>query len=201
MTGLKEPGWKRKATRLACLCAMLFCACVCVLTVTAAAEPADENKAQTWEERLEQARNKYNEKTVNIYSRNRGWKQKGKMNVRYVSSRLPYLYIMIRDSLKITDEAEMQAILEVVARDDRYSEELYGTISFMKAEWIAHNLAHSMATGTEHQQNLVKSIAGESLSMVLARSEELDLEPIEYINPKELLVYEFIEFVYALDGH
>lgn len=202
MTGLKEKQRKRTASGLCCLWILLFCAFFCMLTVTTAARAADNTTEKTWEERLEQARKKYNGKTVNIYSKKNGWRRSGKLNVQFVYfSEPPYEYILIRDSLKITDEAEMQAILEVITGDERYSEELYGSISFMKAEWIAHNIAHSMATGTDTQRNLVQTIAGEGLSMVLDRSMELDMEPVAYLSQKELLVYQIVEFVYGLNAH
>ena len=202
MIGLKKTERKRKMSRLVCLWVMIFCVCFCMPTVTAAAGSADESAGKTWEERLERARKKYNASTVNVYQKGKGWKKSGKINVQFIyTSKSPYEYIAIHESLKITDEADMQAILEVVAADERYSEEAYGSIAFMKAVWIAHNIANSMATGTEEERNLVKTIAGESLSMVRKRARVLDLEPIKYVSRKELFIYEIIKFVYGLDRH
>lgn len=202
MIGLKKTVRKRKMSRLACLWAMIFCACFFMHAVTTAAGAADESAGKTWEERLEQARKKYNATTVNVYQKGKGWRKSGKINVQFIySSKAPYEYIEIHESLKITDEADMHAILEVIAADERYSEEAYGSISFMKAVWIAHNMANSMATGTEEQKALVKAIGGESLSMIRKRARMLDLEPINYVSRKELFVYEVIGFVFGLNRH
>ena len=65
---------------------------------------------------------------------------------RDLNKKWPYVDIKIMESLQITDEAEMEAILEVITKSRYYDEDKYGSIPFMKAEWIAHNLAHSMAT-------------------------------------------------------
>lgn len=202
MIGLKKTERKRNVSRLTCLWAMILCVCFCTPAVTADAGAADESAEKTWEERLEQARKKYNAKTVNVYQKGNGWAKSGKINVQFIySSQPPYEYIEIQESLNITDEADIQAILEVVAADERYREEAYGSISFMKAVWITHNIANSMATGTEEERNLIKTIAGESLSMIQKRARVLDLEPISYVSRKELFVYEVIEFVYGLDRH
>ena len=202
MIGLKKAGMKWNVSGLACLWAVFLCICFCMPAVTASAEAANESAGKTWEERLELARKKYNGKTVNVFEKGHGWKRSGKINVQFIySSKAPYEYIEIHESLTITDEADMQAILEVVTADERYSEEDYGSIAFMKAVWIAHNIAHSMTTGTEEERNLVEAIAGESLTMIRKRAKVLDLEPIRYVSRKELLVYEVIKFVYGLDRH
>ena len=107
------------------------------------------------------------------------------------------MYIMIYESLKITDEAEMQAVLEVVAQSEYYSEEIYGTVSMMKAQWIAHNIAYEMATGSAEERDLAVAIAGESLSMIIKRSKELDLSPIAYMSPEEKTLYAYPHFQFT----
>jgi len=171
--------------------------------VSVGSEDSSEPFFPSWEERLAQARLKYNEETVNIYSRGRGKYRKGKINVYfYPSSRKSGdMNICIRESLQITDEAEMEAILELAARDERYDPEEFGSIAFMKAQWIAHNLAHSMATGSEEERRLVETLAGESLSLVVRRAKELDISQLANISARERILYELIELIYGLDRH
>ena len=110
------------------------------------------------------------------------------------------MYIMIYESSKITDETEMQAILEVIAQSEYYSEEIYGTVAMMKAEWIAHNIAYEMATGSAEERDLVVSLAGENLSMIIKRSKELDLSPVACMSAEEKTLYELVELLYSLNG-
>ena len=167
-----------------------------LLAVTAA---AGEAGGDTWEERLAEARLRYNADTVNIYT---GWRssRSGKINVSFYRSQgRPQKYIVIYESLQVTDEAEMEAILEVVAANENYSEEIYGTMPFMKAEWIAHNIAYNMATGSDGEKKFAEFLAGENILSVVKRSKELDLSPLDYIPENEKLLYEMIELLYGLN--
>ena len=57
-----------------------------------------EAESLTWEERLAEARLKYNDETVNIYGLGRGGFRWGKFNVRvYASRNSPYVYFNIMD--------------------------------------------------------------------------------------------------------
>ena len=194
----------RYPSALSACVAVLLCLCT-FLTVMLEAVPAafGESAGSTWEERLEAAREKYNADTVNVYRKYHGRYRKGKINVCFYSSRKQhYANINIRESLQITDEAEMQAILEVIAQDPNYSEEGHGTIAFMKAQWIAHNLAHSMATGSDEQRALVSMVTGEKrLSKVISRAKELDLSPLESLSEQQIMLYELVIYVYGLNEH
>ena len=182
----------------AALC--VFCALVMLL----ASVPA-LGEGLSWEERLEQAREKYNEKNVNVYVYGHGNRKKDCINVcfyrSYYRGDMAYykkdMNISIRASLKITDEAEMQAILEVMARHELFSEEEYGPLSLLRAEWIAHNLAYDMANGTDDQKALVKMVAGEKLSKIIGQAKELDISTLRNTTEQEMTVYEFIEAVYC----
>ena len=174
--------------------------CILAVMLLAFSAAAAESSRSTWEERLEAARLKYNKDTVHIYASTLRNNRSGKINVRfYKSDGQPQMYIMIYESLKITDEAEMQAILEVIAQSEYYSEEIYGTVSMMKAQWIAHNLAYEMATGSAEERELAVAIAGENLSMIIKRSKELDLSPIAYMSAEEKTLYELVELLYSLN--
>ena len=178
---------KRIALLLGCLALLLG------LLLPAAAEEAAA--PSTPEERLAAAREKYNAETVNIFVRGKGRAKKGKINVCFYRSRknIP-MSINIRESLQITDEYEMQAILEVITESENYSEEVYGSIPFMKAQWITHNLAHDLATGSNKQiKQWLKDITGEKLSYVISSAKELDLSPIERIPKKEMRIYRLVE--------
>ena len=180
----------------------MFLGICCVLAAILFIFPASaENSLNTRDDRLAEARLKYNKDTVNILLGSRNPINRKKINVRfYKSDGQPQMYIMIYESLKITDEAEMQAILEVVAQSEYYSEEIYGTVSMMKAEWIAHNIAYEMATGSAEERDLIVSIAGENLSMIIRRSKELDLSPVAYMSAEEKTLYELVELFYSLNG-
>lgn len=177
-----------------------------LLMLSAVPPAAGETASLTWEQRLEAARLKYNEDTVNVYRRGYGSPVFRKFNVRFYPSlnrdpdNKPYININIPDSLRITDEAEIQAILEVIARSKYYDEEYYGPVSFMKAQWVTHNLAHSMATGSPQQQWLVQAVAGESLKEILTSAEELDLSPYGNITEKQRTVYDLVELTLQFSG-
>ena len=176
----------------------ICCVLAAMLLVFSAATESSRN---TREERLAEARLKYNKDTVHIYASTLRNNRSGKINVRFYKSKgQPQMYIMIYESLKITDEAEMQAVLEVVAQSEYYSEEIYGTVSMMKAQWIAHNIAYEMATGSAEERDLVVSLAGENLSMIIKRSKELDLSPVACMSAEEKTLYELVELLYSLNG-
>ena len=175
--------------------------CVLAVMLLAFSAAAAESTRSTWEKRLEEARLKYNKDTVNILLGSRNPINRKKINVRFYKSKgQPQMYIKIYESPKITDETEMQAILEVIAQSEYYSEEIYGTVSMMKAEWIAHNIAYEMATGSAEERDLVVSLAGENLSMIIKRSKELDLSPVACMSAEEKTLYELVELLYSLNG-
>ena len=188
----------------------LFSCIICLLALLAAA-PAetvstaeagitDEKTEMTYARRLEKAREKYNENTIHIYRSGIGSKQKDKINIcLYRSKSHKYYNARIVDSTQITDEAEMEAILETASRDKNFHMEIYGTMANLKAQWIAHNIAHSMATGSEESQKLVELMVGESISSIVGRSKDLDISPAEFTPAREKMLYSMIEIVYGLD--
>ena len=175
------------ALRVCCVLAALL-----LILSSAAAETAP-----AWEDRLAAARGKYNEKTVHVYIRGQGRDQKGKINVSFYRAGKKYIAICIRESLQITDEAEMEAVLEIVAKHKYFSEEAYGSLSFLKAQWIAHNLAYGMATGSEDQQVLAGMIVGQGSREIIRHAKELDLTPVSEIPEDQLAVYELVEYLYC----
>ncbi len=192
----------------------LFSCIVCLLALFAGTIPAapaetgntaeqgtsDEKAELTYAQRLEKAREKYNENTIHIYRSGIGSKQKDKINIcLYRSKSHKYYNARIVDSTQITDEAEMEAILETASRDKNFHMEIYGTMANLKAQWIAHNIAHSMATGSEESQKLVELMVGESISSIVGRSKDLDISPAEFTPAREKLLYSMIEIVYGLD--
>ena len=71
------------------------------------------------EERMAEARARYNEKTVNIYRNGHGKNQRGKINVRFYTSRDDNgVYINVRESLQIRDQDEMEAWLDSLSDED-----------------------------------------------------------------------------------
>ena len=171
-----------------------LCACLCVFLVLFSAA-AGETASSSWEDRLVRAREKYNEKTVNVYRRGKGKVRNGMINICvFPLKKKPY--IKIRESLKITDEAEMEAILEQLVKSGECGDE-YGSVSFMKAQWITHNLVHSMATGDDEQRELVGSILGEDLKNVVYHARELDLSRVSDMSEKQRLVYGVVEMLFC----
>ena len=155
---------------------------------------AEDGKTETdYAQKLLKAREKYNEKTVNVYRKGWGYVQSKKINVCFYKSPKEKNYaINIRESLKITDEAEMEAILEVIMQNENYDEAVYGDMAFMKAQWITHNIAYELATGNPETRRLVSTLAGETAVKVAQRARELDLSPISDMSEKELALTEKI---------
>ena len=182
----------------------LFCAAAAVLLlVSAAAGESAGTGVLTWEERMEQARAKYNEDTVNVYKQGSGKRINGKINVRFYTAKEKnkpvYTAIIIRESLKITDEAEIQAVLEVMARNENFLAADYGSIPVLKAQWIAHNLAYSMANSNEETKKLIREITGQRITDIVSRAKELDLIPWEYLTREQQMFYEMMVFFFGLD--
>ena len=161
--------------------------------VVAAANAEDGKNGTDYALRLERAREKYNGKTVNVYRKGWGFIQGKKINVCfYKAPKEKYYAINIRESLKITDEAEMEAILGVIMQNEYYDEAVYGDMDFMKAQWITHNIAYELATGNPETRQLVATLAGETAVKVAQRARELDLSPISDMSEKELALTEKI---------
>ena len=182
------------------LCALLAALLLVFTALAAAAETAETTEPNDgYAERLEQARLKYNSKTVNVYRMGWGYPQDGKINVRFYRSKgEKYYAINVRESLKITDEAEMEAILEVITQFETYDEEIYGDIAFMKAQWITHNLAYELATGSEETQRMIAALMGESAKSVARSAKELDLTPIPDMDEREKALTEKIQALFLL---
>lgn len=159
----------------------------------AAANAEDGKDGTDYALRLLRAREKYNEKTVNVYRKGWGYIQGKKINVCfYKAPKEKYYAINIRESLKITDEAEMEAILGVIMQNEYYDEAVYGDMDFMKAQWITHNIAYELATGNPETRQLVATLAGETAVKVAERARELDLSPICNMSEKEKALTEKI---------
>ena len=159
----------------------------------AAANAEDGKDGTDYALRLLRAREKYNGKTVNVYRKGWGYIQGKKINVCfYKAPREKYYTINIRESLKITDEAEMEAILGVIMQNEYYDEAVYGDMDFMKAQWITHNIAYELATGNPETRQLVATLAGETAVKVAERARELDLSPICDMSEKEKALTEKI---------
>ena len=180
------------------LCALLAALLLGFTALTAIAETAETAAPDDeYAERLEQARMKYNSKTVNVYRRGWGYAQNNKINVCfYRSAGEQYYAINIRESLKITDETEMEAILEVITQFETYDEKIYGDIAFMKAQWITHNLVYELATGSEETQRMIAALAGESAREVANSAKELDLSPIADMDDREKALTEKIQALF-----
>ena len=189
-----------KHNKAAALKGLALLACLCLAaTVLALPAAAGEEAGGTYAQRLAKAREKYNSETVNVYRRGYGWDRRGKINVCfYYSAKEKYTAINIRESLQITDEAEMEAVLEVVAGNENYDEGEYGSISFIKAQWIAHNYAHSLATGNKEGQQMIESLVGESIPKIIGRSKQLDVSPVWTLTDQERMLYEIIELFWGM---
>ena len=75
---------------------LLFCFFLIALLPTAAAAESGQSSS-VWEERLAQARLKYNEDTVHVYFRGRGRSVHGKFNVCFYESTIkPFIIINIK---------------------------------------------------------------------------------------------------------
>ena len=153
------------------------------------------------EERLALAREKYNARTVNLYRQGWGRDRAGKLNICfYASGGREVTGIRIKESIQITDEAEMEAVLELIAANENYDPDKFGTISFMKAQWTVHNLLYTMAEGETEIGELIASMMGEDVSSVLDRAAELDLCPAASMPAGERMLYEMFEWIQLPGG-
>ena len=111
MNGVKDMNRIDRASGPSVFRPVLRVLCLLAALLLVAAAAAGEGANPDWEERLALARAKYNEKTVNVYERGRGKYRKGKINACYYPSDIkPYININVRESLQITDEAEIENI-------------------------------------------------------------------------------------------
>ena len=74
-----------------------------------------------------------------------GSRDEGKLNVKFYDNGNGFINIEVENSLQITDNVEQREILKLITKSKYYSEDTYGDIDFMQAQWFAHNLCYSLA--------------------------------------------------------
>ena len=86
----------------------------------------------------------------------------------------------------------------LVFDDENYSDEVYGGMAFMKAQWITHNLAYELATGSDETKQIIAALAGEPAKKVARRAKELDLTPVEAMSIQERTLTERIRQLFVI---
>ena len=164
---------------------------IAVITGLILCVPSSENQ----EPQIKQAaKEKYNSSTVNVYRRDNGSPVDDKLNVEvYVANEeKDFLNIQIKDSLTITSTYEMNAVLEVVMESEHYSEERFGSRSFMAAQWVAHNECNNIASGSSLGYRLMSRLSGSSNP--IESSKVLDIRNLGNMGRASEIIYSVISW-------
>lgn len=78
-----------------------------------------------------------------------------------------------------------------------YSEEKYGSKAFMRAQWIAHNAAHDIATSGALGNHLMRLLSGSDNPISSASA--LDLRSLNNIKTPQKIQYTIISW-FCWDG-
>ena len=107
--------------------------------------PSDSNQAPKYEKA---AKEKYNQNTVNVYDGVEGSPDNSKTNAKfYVADESKgFVNINVDNSLSISNKYEINAVLDVIVESPYYSETMFGSKKFMRAQWVAHNVCYNIAS-------------------------------------------------------
>ena len=121
--------------------------------------PSDVDQTSNYQKT---ASEKYNKETVNVYFEGEGEPKNDMLNAKvYVADKdKNYLNISIDKSLDVDNKYEMNAVLDVIIDSEYYSEDLFGTKDFMRAQWIAHNMAYDIASSSDFGFSLMQFLGG-----------------------------------------
>lgn len=142
------------------------------------------------------AKEKYNKDTVNVYMSGEGISDHTKVNaMAYIAnSEKNYLNISIDKSLEISNQYEMNAVLDVIIESDIYSEEVFGSRSFMRAQWIAHNVSYKVAASSNFGFRFMQFLSGSSNP--IESSSSLDIRQTDNMLKRQRIQYTVISWFY-----
>lgn len=102
--------------------------------------------------------------------------------------------ISIGESLTIRSKYEQNAVLDVIIESPYYSEDVYGSKSFMRAQWVAHNVCDDNASSGDFGFWIMQRLSGSSNPIESACS--LDLRSLDNMLLRQRIQYTLISWVY-----
>ena len=138
------------------------------------------------------AKQKYNKNTVNVYMSSTSRDVLGKINLRVYSSGPGRYNVHVSDSRKITSPYEMDAILDVFMESEYYSQNVFGSRDFMRAQWIAHHKAYELASSGQFGFKVAQILSGSENPIESA--DVLDIRSLNNIGRKGTFTYNAIHF-------
>ena len=142
----------------------------------------------------EEANDKYNSGNVEVYERGNS-----NINLKTVNAEIYYpnstvSNISIGESLAIRSKYEQNAVLDVIIESPYYSEDVYGSKAFMRAQWVAHNVCYDIASSGDVGFRLMQLASGSSNPLESASS--LDLRSLNNMLLRQKIMYTLISWVY-----
>ncbi len=145
-------------------------------------------------DRERQAKEKYTKQTVNIYVTGQGEPDKAKVNVcLYETGNSSYMNMSVDKSKKIKTTVEINAVIDVIIDSEYYDKSVYGSKSFMRGQWLAHNICYELAVSGDVGLSIAQLIAGNK--DVIASSESLDLRPLDNFTRRGRVIYTILGFM------
>lgn len=144
---------------------------------------------------------------VNVYKSNEDKDIPGKINMRVyeVKSKVKigdeiktvtYWNVYVSESLSLQERDQIDAALEVFMESEYYSEDVFGTKAFMRAQWIAHNVTYGLAdSGSEQGIALARVISGSNDPKESAA--ELDLRCLDNLLKRQKFFYGTLALIHG----
>ena len=145
------------------------------------------------DEKNTKATQKYNKDTVNVYVEGEGEKQDDQVNAKFYTSSQStseYMNINVDKSKNISSVCEINAVIDVICDSEYYDEDVYGSRSFMRGEWIAHNFAPTVASWGDIGYRTVRWLSKSENPIESAA--ELDLRPKDNMGITHRATYEIL---------
>ena len=132
---------------------------------------------------------------VHVYKKDIEQPIDGMINVQiYVANQeMGYVNMHISDSLKFTFIEEIDTVLDEIMKSDYYSEELFGTKEFMRAQWVGHNLTYQLALSGDIGFKIARSASGSDDP--IQSSQELDIRCLDNLIKRQRYAYKMIEII------
>ena len=142
-----------------------------------------------------EARKKYNSSTVNVYFEGLGSAQEGMINAEFyiADSTQGYINIHISPSLDVKSKYEMNAVLDVIMASDYYSESMFGTKEYMRAQWEAHNICFDIASSGPAGYTAMQILSGASNPIESSRA--LDIRCKGNVLKRQEILYQLLMLV------
>lgn len=102
--------------------------------------------------------------------------------------------ISIDNSLNVSSGCEQDAVLDVIIASPYYSEDVYGSKDFMKAQWFAHNACYYIASSGDLGFWIMKQLSGSENP--IESSQSLDLRSTNNMLKRQKILYTIISWFY-----